>query len=301
MENSTQAIKYVEVNGFRLPYPIRKAPSSLSRKQSDSSLNSSSDQKNRESKSTRYRNASYTLLLERKGSLIKESKLGVTGASLIRCKTLLDSEQTVPKDSMFRDDLFRATYEKVQDRNEARVIRSITPYIIPSAEDLETLGATYLEHLIEGVNETWIGNIAVEGLLPKPDYSIGFRRSVFTDEQLKKLDKLIGSVFENSLFVATYRIYFPFLTCEVKCGAAALDIADRQNAHSITVAVRALVELFRSVKHEKELDREILTFSISHDHTSVRIYGHYPVIKGDKTTFYRYPIRKFDFTDSNEK
>ena len=96
-------------------------------------------------------------------------------------------------------------------------------------------------------------------------------------------------------------MYFPFLTCEVKCGAAALDIADRQNAHSMTVAVRALVELFRSVKREKELDREILAFSVSHDHTAVRIYGHYPVIEGDKTTFYRHPIRKFDFTDGEEK
>ena len=303
MENSTQAIKYVEVDGFRLPCPIRKAPTSLSRKRSDSSLNGSSDQKNRESKSARYRNASYTILLERKGGYMKESKLGVTGASLTRCKTLLDSEQTVAKDSMFRGDLFGAICDKVQDRNEARVIRSITPYIIPSAEDLETLGATHLEHLIEGVNEYWTGNIAVEGPLPKPDYSVGFRRSAFTDEQLKKLDKLIGSVFENSFFVATYRMYFPFFTCEVKCGATALDIADRQNAHSMTIAVRALVELFRSVKREKELDREIFAFSISHDHRSVRIYGHYPVIEGDKTTFYRHPIHTFDFTtlDGKEK
>ena len=87
----------------------------------------------------------------------------------------------------------------------------------------------------------------------------------------------------------------------MKCGAAALDIADRQNAHSMTVAVRALVELFRSVKREKELDREILAFSISHDHRSVRIYGHYPVIEGDKTTFYRHPIRTFDFTEQEGK
>ena len=91
-------------------------------------------------------------------------------------------------------------------------------------------------------------------------------------------------------------MYFPFFTCEVKCGAAALDIADRQNAHSMTVAVRALVELFRSVKREKELDREILAFSVSHDHRSVRIYGHYPVIKGDETTFYRHPIHELSFT-----
>ena len=299
MENAFQEIEYVEVNGFRLPCPIRKAPTSVRRKQSDSSLNGSSDQKNRESKSAPYRTARYTMLLEGKGSYMKETKFGATEASLIWCKTLLETGQTIPKDSLFRDDLFRVTCDKVQDKNEARVIRSITPYIVPSAEDLETLGATHLEHLIEGVNECWTGSIAVEGLLPRPDYSIRFRRSTFTSEPFRKLDPLVGSVFENSLFVATYRMYFPFFTCEVKCGAAALDVADRQNAHSMTVAVRALIVLFKSVKREKELDREILAFSISHDHRSVRIYGHYPVIEGDKTSFYRHPIRTFDFTEQD--
>lgn len=125
----------------------------------------------------------------------------------------------------------------------------------------------------------------------------------FTDEQLHKLDPLVGSVFDTSFFVATYRMYFPFLTCEVKCGAAALDIADRQNAHSMTIAVRSVIELYRAVKREKELDREILAFSISHDHRSVRIYGHYPVIDEDKITFYRHPIREFSFVemDGREK
>lgn len=135
----------------------------------------------------------------------------------------------------------------------------------------------------------------MEGPRPQPDYSVGFRRSAFTDEQLKKLDPLIGSVYDTSLFVATYRMYFPFLTCEVKCGAAALDVADRQNAHSMTVAVKGIVELYRAVKREKELNREILAFSISHDHSSVRIYGHYPVIEENKTIFYRHPVHKFDF------
>jgi len=94
-------------------------------------------------------------------------------------------------------------------------------------------------------------------------------------------------------------MYFPFLRCEVKCGAAALDIADRQNAHSMTLAVRGTVELFRLVKREKELHREILAFSISHDHETVRICSHYPVIDGNKITFYRHPIRKFNFTELN--
>jgi hypothetical protein len=92
-----------------------------------------------------------------------------------------------------------------------------------------------------------------------------------------------------------YYIYFPFLTCEIKCGAAALDVADRQNAHSMTLAVRGTVELFRLVKREKELHGEILAFLIWHDHRTVRIYGHYPVIDGKETTFYRHPIHEFSF------
>jgi hypothetical protein len=87
----------------------------------------------------------------------------------------------------------------------------------------------------------------------------------------------------------------------VKCGTTALDIADRQNAHSMTLAVRAVVELFRLVKREQEVDREILAFSISHDHRTVRIYGHYPVINGMDTKFYRHPIRTFDFVELGGK
>jgi hypothetical protein len=55
------------------------------------------------------------------------------------------------------------------------------------------------------------------------------------------------------------------------------------------------------VKREKELHREILAFSVSHDHRTVRIYGHYPVLEGEKTTFYRHAIHTFDFTSLNGK
>jgi hypothetical protein len=102
-------------------------------------------------------------------------------------------------------------------------------------------------------------------------------------------------------FMATTRMYFFFLICEIKCDAIALNVADRQNAHSMIVAVRALVELFKSVKREKELNREILAFFISHDHRSMRIYDHYLVIEEDKTTFYRHSIREFSFTEQDDK
>ncbi|CZS99475.1 uncharacterized protein RAG0_07810 [Rhynchosporium agropyri] len=66
-----------------------------------------------------------------------------------------------------------------------------------------------------------------------------------------------------SLFISIYYMYFPFLICEVKYGAAALDVADRQNTYSITIALRGVIDLFRLMKREKELNREILAFSIS--------------------------------------
>jgi hypothetical protein len=101
--------------------------------------------------------------------------------------------------------------------------------------------------------------------------------------------------------MGTWRMYFRFFTCEVKCGAEGLDVADRQNAHSMTLAVRGIVELFKYVGREKELHREILAFSVSHDDKSVRIYGHYPVIDGNKTMFYRHLIRMFNFIEFDGK
>ncbi|RMZ88328.1 hypothetical protein DV736_g4437, partial [Chaetothyriales sp. CBS 134916] len=220
----------------------KKSTGSLRRKRSESELgeqssNTPSDQKSREAKSAPYRDARYKTLIATKGSFMGKDPLGINEACKSICRKLLESHQSVPEDTMFRDDLFDETCEAFRNKNEARVIRDISLLIILSAESL-------------------------------PDYAY---------------------------------LYFPFLTYEAKCGAAALDVADRQNAHSMTLAVRAVVELFRLVKREKELDREILAFSTSHDHRSVRIYGHYPVVEATKTTFYRHPIREFSFTELDGK
>ena len=98
-------------------------------------------------------------------------------------------------------------------------------------------------------------------------------------------------------------MYFPFLTAEVKCGNEALNIADRQNAHSAAVAANAVVELYRLVSREDELNRKILTYSISHDNRGVRMYGHYALSKEKHTLFYRYPVDELIFTrkDGEEK
>jgi hypothetical protein len=286
----------------------KKSSSSLREKQSETgsttpSSATPSDQKPREVKSAPYTRPSYATILATKGSFMEKSDLGITDATKNLCRILLEKEQTLPQDSLFRDDVFDKACRKMQDRNEARIVQDITRLIVPSAETLATYGATHLDPLIESVNEGWNRAIPFYGPRPQPDYSVGFGRSAFTDDQLEKLKPFVGEVTDTftSDLMATWQMYFPFLTCEVKCGAAALDVADRQNAHSMTIAVRGIVELFRCVKREKELHREILAFSISHDHSTVRIYGHYALIDGSKTTFYRHPIRKFDFTELDGK
>lgn len=84
---------------------------------------------------------------------------------------------------------------------------------------------------------------------------------------------------------------FPFMTCEAKSGLGELEIADRQNAHSMTMAVLGIVQLFKLVNRQEELHRKVLTFSVSHDYKIVRIYGHYPLIKDDVITVYRHPVQ----------
>jgi hypothetical protein len=279
----------------------KKSSASLSRKNSESSMETPSDQQLREEKSAPYKHPSYEILLATKGSHMNESKLGITSASKRDIQTLLDTETGVPNDSLFSDDQFQATCEKIRNRNEARITRDISLLLVPSAEILETQGATHLEHLIDSVNEGWNNSIPATKPRPQPDFSVGFRRSAFTDDQLKRLEPFVGGFNETSFYMATWQMYFPFLTCELKCGAVGLDIADRQNAHSMTLAVRGVVELFRYVKREKEIHQEILAFSISHDHGSVRIYGHYALINGIETTFYRHPIDEFFLTARDGK
>jgi hypothetical protein len=280
----------------------RSSSSLRSRKRSEpgsNSLATPSDQRPREEKSAPYRDPRYTVLLETKGSYMDRSRLGIADESKALCRTLLETRQETPEHTLFDDGVFETTCRKVKDRNEARVIRDINPLLVPSAETLTTFGAQELDILIETMNEGWNNSIPLTATRPQPDYSVGFRRSAFTAEQVEKLSPFIGNFLagDQSFFMATYLVYFPFMSCEVKCGVAALDTADRQNAHTMTLATRGVFELFRLVGRQEDVNRQILAFSISHDHESVRIYGHYPEVDGEDVKYYRHTVRKFDFTD----
>ncbi len=116
--------------------------------------------------------------------------------------------------------------------------------------------------MTESVNEDLNKFIPLTKPCLQPDYAVEFDRSTFIEEQLKRLQLFVGELTDTSYFMAMYYMYFLFLTCEVKCGAVALDIADRQNAHRMTLAVRRVIELFRLAKRKKEIDWQTIAFSL---------------------------------------
>ncbi len=226
---------------------------------------------------------------------------GITDASRALCKSLFEAEQPLPPDSLFRDDRFENTCERLRNENEAKVVRDISPLLVPSVEVRCAYGKKHLESMVDHVNQKWDGCVPiVAGPLPQPDYSAGCKETIFTKDQLRKLEPFIRG-WKGTPFMATAWMYFPYLTMEVKCGNEGLNIADRQNAHSSGVAVRQVVDLYRKVSRQHELNQEVVSFSVSHDQEAVRIYGYYPVIDGDQTPVYRFPLKKFDITNEEGK
>jgi hypothetical protein len=244
-------------------------------------------------RSAQYQNSRYEKLLFTVGLYVDNWNCGLADEGKAACTDLLRREQKVPENSLFADEHFLTTCQKLRGRNEARVLRDISQLIVPSAETLATKGERHLNVLIDASNETWSCSMPLAGPRPQPDFSVGFRRDAFAEEQLQKLPPLVGISFDGDMlspFMATSSMYFPFLACEVKCAAGSLEVADRQNLHSMSIAVRGVVELFRLVGREDEVHKQILAFSISHDDTRVRLYAHYPFIEENTTKYYRHLI-----------
>lgn len=291
----------------------RRSTPSLRRKHSDSSsiaestqTRTGSDKQSREQKSAPYKHRLFESRLRECGSYMDDHPEGITIQSEKLCQKLLKSKQTPPKHSLFSDDvIFRKTLRRLRGENETKVIREIMEEIVPSAERLADKGSKHLEILRETANACWINSICFfkrhSAPRPQSDFSVGFKDEAFSQEQRRKLEPFIGDPLRDSSFIAaTCNMYLPFLTSEVKCGASALDIADRQNAYSQSTALCGLVELFRLVCREIELHREICGFSISHDDKDVRIWGHYPVLMEKSFEFYRYAIAKFNISPTAE-
>lgn len=248
----------------------------------------------RENKAEQFRDDRYEALLESKSIFMEPPGQDITDIDKNMCSTLLHAQQPLPRGSIFDDDTFKMAFKNLRNRNEARVTQDISRLIVPSAETL-ALDHKRLSALIESVKEEWDSSIPLTDTHPQPDYAVGFRQEAFEEDQLAKLAPFTGNYMtrDQSFFLGTYYMYFPFVAYEMKHGH---QFAERKNAETMTVAIRGVVELFRAVEREKEIDRRILGFSISHDQSYIKIHGHYPVIDGKDTEYCTHPIHKFDIT-----
>ena len=130
----------------------------------------------------------------------------------------------------------------------------------------------------------------IYGPKPQPDHARGLKWSTFSESQRRKLGVKPD---EKSLYTAREDMYFPYLTAEIKCGNQALELADRQNMHSMCIALRAVVALSQAAGCPEKVHRRLLGFSISHELEGLRIYGYYPEIEG-KALYFRWPVAQLN-------
>lgn len=169
--------------------PASVAPSSIA-----PSSTTPSDQKPREAKSAPYQDPRYETLLATKGSFMGKPTLGITQKSKENYLNLLDARQTVPKDSLFCDELFEEACEMIRNENEARVVRDVSQLIVPSAEVLAARGAKSLKILAESVNEGWNNSIPLT-----PAHSL----TTLWDLSVRRLPKISSTSLLPSLVTSS--------------------------------------------------------------------------------------------------
>ncbi|MCJ1400079.1 hypothetical protein MMC11_003282 [Xylographa trunciseda] len=222
----------------------------------------------------------------------------VSPDSKVACQELQKMESAAISPTIYSEDKILEAITLCRDRNEAMVNRDVTPLIVPPIKSLYLKDrGDQFGHLTDEVNTQWHESWVLAGPMPKPDLAVGFFSSAFTIAENTKLTNYTS--FEN-LTRPTDQLCFPFLMCEVKCGNEALDYADRQNMHSCSVAVKALLKLeqkadqYREDKQFESLLGKILVYSISHNQNDARVWGHYALVEEGKWSYYRHHIGKFD-------
>ena len=222
----------------------------------------------------------------------------VSPDSKAACQDLRKIECVAISPTVYSENKILQVVDLCQNANEAMVRRDVTTLILPPIKALHlTDEAKRFKDFTDQVTAQWHESWVLAGPRPEPDLAVGFLHSAFTVSENEKLTNYTS--FEN-LTRPTDEMCFPFLMFEVKCGDKGLDYADRQNMHSCSVAVKTLLRLeqkadqYREDKQFESLLGKTLVYSISHDQNDARVWGHYALVEGEKWTYYRHHIGKFD-------
>lgn len=216
------------------------------------------------------------------------------------CAELLKGDEQPEFLPCYSRDKIPDVLERAQQCNEPKIQRDITPWVVPSAENLRLTDRGIDESIGEEVQAEWSRCITMGSTKPKPDFTVGFLQQAFTSDEITKLDNYCSP---ERPFMMTPDIAFPFLICEAKSGFTGIELANLQNIHSASLAVKSIIELYRAAFQESQpqlfrgLSGRILVFSISHNNSQANLYGHFAKIEDDAgaTTvqYFRYDITTY--------
>ena len=207
---------------------------------------------------------------------------------------LMTGDRTPSNYCNFPQDKVSTVLERVQPLNESRIQRDITPLIVPSAELLFFCDELSVDFIGDEINAEWIRCATLGGSIPKPDYTAGIVPGAFTLQEQTQL-KCYASPTRPFFF--TPELTFPFLICETKTGERGMNEADRQNVHSASIAVKAIIELYKEAfgttdpARVEDLYGKILVYTVSHDNDRASLFGHFAVSSDHSDRdleFYRY-------------
>ncbi|KAI9684495.1 MAG: hypothetical protein M1829_002305 [Trizodia sp. TS-e1964] len=204
------------------------------------------------------------------------------GESKMLCKEYLKGDRQNVKTSVFTPAQFAEVLSHAECFDEPRLVRDVTPWIVPSAEVLWFQGELKIDYIADGFCQEWEDCALMGGIRPKPAYTAGLQRSAFTKKEIAKLETYAAP---DQPVWFTFLLSFPFLVCEARVGKYGFPESDRLSLHSASIAVRAIFALYEKAYDQtapqrvQELYGKVLAFSISHDHESVHINGHYATTK----------------------
>jgi len=213
-----------------------------------------------------------------------ESEVDITSDCRRLFEDMKNTDCWVPNGPAFRKDRLLKMLSLAQFCNEARVVRDIMPLVVPSPELLSIDGHPGMDQMREAMDEQWTQCNTICGPRPRPTFAVGISPSAFTDVEEEELMLNHTSACPN-LFPEN--MYFPFLICQVKDSYSPIQEAERQSMHSASIAVQAIIQLYRKISAADEVDRKILAFSVAHNNDDVKIYGHYAKVEGQNMTFFR--------------
>lgn len=210
----------------------------------------------------------------------------------LQLKTKLTTRTySLPEGPDYEPDRLNAILQIAKRHNEMRLVRDITPLLAPPPENLHKSKwfkqkrvareqnvpfqepLTGLENICETLDMEWTQVEVICGPRPKPDVVMGIHVRAFTETEKVFLEHYD---LPHSPLMFPEDMCLPFFICEAKSQYKTANV-DLQAMHAASVASRAIWRFCERVGQTKELEKEFLLFSMTHNNKDVRIWGHFIV------------------------